>query len=109
MYLTQNKGGCMATSAGSSYTLGHLDNTKQADIVAEQKDRCMCIRCPTYNECMQEKSELLYCIIGRSPTCSFEKKGCICPMCPVKVTLGLTKAYYCIKGSEQEQRGIPAL
>jgi hypothetical protein len=95
----------MATSTGYSHELEPMDDTKQGGIIADQKDRCVCIRCPTYNECMHEKSELLFCITGRSPTCAFEKRGCICPMCPVRETFGLTKAYYCIKGSEQEQGG----
>jgi hypothetical protein len=81
-----------------------MDETGRDRLIAEQKDRCVCSVCPTYNECMGEKHELCYCIVGCSPTCTFEKKGCICPTCPLKVTLGLSKSYYCIKGSEQEQR-----
>jgi len=81
-----------------------MDETGRTRLIAEQKDRCACSGCPTYNECMREKYEQLYCIIGRSPTCTFEKKGCICPTCPVKDVAGLEKAYHCIRGTEQEQR-----
>jgi hypothetical protein len=84
--------------------LAAMDETGRARFIAEQKDHCTCSGCPTYNECMREKYEQLYCIIGRSPKCSFERKGCICPTCPVKDAAGLQKAYYCIKGTEEEQR-----
>ena len=81
--------------------------TQRAITLAEQKDRCVCGVCPTYNECMREKGEIFYCITGRSPVCTFEKKGCICPACPVTTALGLRKAYFCIRGSEQDQRQSP--
>ena len=45
-----------------------------------------------------------FCVTGKSQDYIFEKKGCICPTCPVRATLGLKKAYYCIRGAEQEQR-----
>jgi hypothetical protein len=83
-----------------------MDETRRAIILAEQKDRCVCGGCPTYNECMREKGEIFYCITGRSPVCTFEKKACICPMCPVKVTLGLQKSYFYVRGSEQDQRTL---
>jgi hypothetical protein len=94
----------MDTFEEFSQKLASMDAKGRDRMIAEQKDHCVCSGCPTYNECMREKSELCYCILGRSPTCAFEKKGCICPTCPLKVTLGLSKSYYCIKGSEQEQR-----
>jgi hypothetical protein len=53
---------------------------------------------------MRAGDELLFCVTGKRPTCTFDKKGCVCPICPVKTTLGLKKAYYCIRGSEQEQK-----
>ncbi|HUT38730.1 MAG TPA: DUF2769 domain-containing protein [Methanoregula sp.] len=53
---------------------------------------------------MRADNALLFCITGKSPTCTFDKKGCVCPGCPVKPILGLTRAYYCIRGSEQEQK-----
>ena len=64
---------------------------------------CICADCPSYNECMREKDELLFCTLVKSISCAFEKKGCICPACPVKVELHLMKAYYCIRGNEEEQ------
>ncbi|MFA5268899.1 MAG: DUF2769 domain-containing protein [Methanoregula sp.] len=71
--------------------------------IMESRGMCICEPCPTYNECMRADESLLFCVTGKSATCTFEKKGCICPTCPVTKYLGLKKAYYCIKGNEQEQ------
>jgi hypothetical protein len=78
------------------------DNTNT--IITENRARCICEPCPTYNECMRAGDELLFCVVGKSPTCTFDKKGCLCPTCPVTPILGLKKAYYCIRGSEKEQK-----
>jgi hypothetical protein len=53
---------------------------------------------------MRADESLLFCIIGKAGNCTFEKKGCICPTCPVTKSLGLKKAYYCIRGTEQDQQ-----
>jgi hypothetical protein len=68
------------------------------------KKLCICEPCPSYTECMRSGPELLFCVTGKSPSCKFDKKGCICPTCPVKPLLALKKAYYCIKGTEKEQQ-----
>jgi hypothetical protein len=73
------------------------------EIIEENWGKCICGRCPTYNECMRADESLLFCFTGKSATCTFEKKGCICPTCPVTKARALKKAYYCIKGTEQEQ------
>ena len=78
-------------------------------IIAENRAKCICDPCPTYNECMRAGDELLFCITGKSPTCTFDKKGCVCPICPVRPILGLKKAYFCIRGSEQEQENTGTL
>ncbi len=70
----------------------------------EKRRRCICGSCPTYNECMRADDSLLFCITGRAANCTFDKKGCLCPACPVTAMLGLKKSYYCIRGTEQEQR-----
>ena len=79
-----------------------MDNGRQQVMDAE-RTRCICDPCPSYNECMRADSQLLFCMTGKSPTCTFEKKGCLCPSCPVTRNHGLTKAYYCIRGSQEEQ------
>jgi len=73
-------------------------------IIADNRAKCICDPCPTYNECMRADTSLLFCVLGKSQNCTFDKKGCLCPGCPVKSALGLTKAYYCIRGSENEQK-----
>jgi hypothetical protein len=73
-------------------------------IIAQNRAKCICKSCPTYNECMRADDQLLFCVKGRSPTCTFDKKGCLCPACPVTRVLGLKKSYYCLRGSEEEQK-----
>ncbi len=80
-----------------------MNDNRQKNI-DENKKKCICGPCPSYTECMRAGSELLFCVTGKSQDCMFEKKGCICPTCPVRAVLGLKKAYYCIKGTEQEQQ-----
>jgi Protein of unknown function (DUF2769) len=73
-------------------------------IVAQNRAKCICPSCPTYNECMRADDQRLFCVTGRSPTCTFDKKGCLCPACPVTKVLGLKRFYYCLHGSEEEQQ-----
>jgi len=65
--------------------------------------QCFCPNCPSYNECAKGKTELLYCAgeIGKS-TCAYEKKGCVCGVCPVHTENALTSMYYCIQGSADQ-------
>lgn len=73
-------------------------------IIGENREKCICEPCPTYNECMRADESLLFCVAGRSADCTFEKKGCLCPACPVTQILALNGAYYCIRGTVQEHR-----
>lgn len=68
------------------------------------KKKCTCAACPTYNECMARKRELIYCILGKSRNCQIDELGCICPDCPVAAELDLKNTYYCTQGSENELR-----
>jgi hypothetical protein len=79
------------------------DEKKQ--MIMKNRALCTCAKCPSYTTCMKEKGELLFCSSGKS-TCTVEKKACICPSCPVTGMMGLTHAYYCIKGTEKELRGM---
>jgi hypothetical protein len=74
--------------------------------IEESKALCICPDCPTYNECAQTKNELFYCGIGQSPTCITKEQGCVCPACPITEKLGLTKQFFCTRGTEKEQRGM---
>jgi len=76
----------------------------EEEIIAENRARCICDPCPSYNECMRAADERVFCIIGKSPSCMFDKKGCICPNCPVWQAMGFKKSYYCIRGSELDQK-----
>ncbi len=61
------------------------------------KAKCMCARCPTYDDCARKKGELLFCIGGKS-ACKLEKYGCVCGMCPIEKIKGFTGVYFCITG-----------
>jgi len=67
--------------------------------------KCICGKCPTYNDCMKGKKEGLFCALGKTG-CAVTKKACLCPTCPVTPQMGLSHGYYCIKGSEKEIRGL---
>ena len=73
--------------------------------VSALRAKCICGKCPTYNDCMKEKKEALFCALGKSG-CTATKKGCLCPACPVTRELGLRHGYYCMQGSEKEIRGL---
>jgi hypothetical protein len=66
----------------------------------ENFGKCICGQCPSYDECMKDKSEGLYCARGKS-SCKFEKKGCLCGACPVTSEFGLDKLYYCEIGKAE--------
>jgi hypothetical protein len=81
-----------------------MPESEQKALVEENRAMCVCESCPSYTQCMEEHGELLYCSEGKSRDCKVELMGCICPSCPVMLSMGLTKAYYCMRGSEVEQR-----
>jgi hypothetical protein len=67
---------------------------------------CTCPDCPTYTDCARRGDERLYCVSGASPgKCIDTMQGCICPDCPMTDMLELQNTYYCMHGSEKEQRG----
>jgi hypothetical protein len=67
----------------------------------ENMKKCVCAKCPSYNECSAGKNELLFCAIGKSG-CEYKMNGCICGSCPVEIENGLKAGYYCLKGSAEE-------
>lgn len=56
--------------------------------------KCVCGKCPSYNECMKKSKEGLFCARGKS-SCEYDKKGCICGGCPVSIENKLKGGYYC--------------
>jgi hypothetical protein len=73
-------------------------------MIEANKKLCICPECPTYNDCARKLKELLYCALGKSPSCITEEVACVCPTCPVTEQLGLKHMYFCTKGTERTQR-----
>jgi len=64
----------------------------------DNSEQCVCPGCPTYDRCMSDASEALYC--ARSETvCEPEAKSCLCGGCPVWAVSGLEEYYYCLRGT----------
>ncbi|MGD1061574.1 MAG: DUF2769 domain-containing protein [Methanomassiliicoccales archaeon] len=82
---------------------------KKVDTAAMVKsyfEKCDCPGCPTFNSCAGDKGERVYCLAGKSASCVKESdmSGCICPGCPVQDEFRFEKMYYCIYGSNKEQK-----
>ncbi|MEM2911838.1 MAG: DUF2769 domain-containing protein [Candidatus Bathyarchaeia archaeon] len=73
-------------------------------MIESNRKLCICGECPTYTECSRQARELLFCALGRSPMCITEEVDCICPTCPVTEQLGLINQFFCLRGTEREQR-----
>ncbi|MGD0817041.1 MAG: DUF2769 domain-containing protein [Methanomassiliicoccales archaeon] len=78
--------------------------SRQFQNLVEDKKKCVCISCSSYNECAARKRELLFCLLGNSSDCNLDELGCICPNCPVAAELDLKNSYYCTQGSEKQMR-----
>jgi hypothetical protein len=65
-------------------------------------DQCICSNCPSWIECNEEGG---FCVasIGKSK-CIIHENGCICGGCPVYEKMKLSHMYYCIRGSEKDQK-----
>ena len=55
----------------------------------ENLEKCSCMDCPTYSQCMKENGQILFCSTGKSD-CRVEMKECICDGCPVDKEYHLT-------------------
>ena len=86
--------------------MSQMTDEERMKAIEANKNLCICPDCPTYNECAQEKGEIFYCAMGKSPTCITKGLGCICPACPITEKMGLTHDYFCTNGTEKEQRGM---
>jgi len=58
---------------------------------------CYCPACPTYDQCMKDKGEKLFCA-RRTSACPVTRRGCECGECTVAVRCGLSLNYYCDAG-----------
>jgi hypothetical protein len=63
---------------------------------------CLCPRCPSFTDCREETA---FCLgtTGKS-SCITREQGCLCPSCPVLDQEGLSRVYYCTRGTETDQR-----
>ncbi len=67
---------------------------------SENLQQCICGECPSYNDCMRDKMEGLYCAREKS-SCEFDKNGCLCGACPLVMDYALDKMYYCEIGAAE--------
>ena len=65
---------------------------------SENKEKCICSGCPTYNDCMTKKDQKLFCSAGKTE-CQLKKQGCICGECPISSEFQLHDWYFCEKGA----------
>jgi hypothetical protein len=61
-------------------------------------DRCVCPTCPTYNDCMQDAGQRMFCSRGVTE-CGPKPMSCVCGTCPVWSQYTLKDYYYCIEGA----------
>lgn len=72
--------------------------TKRVPDTKENYEMCYCGSCPTYNQCMSQSAEKLYC--SRNKTgCNLERLGCVCGECNVAIKYALSSNYYCVIGT----------
>ena len=55
----------------------------------ENLDKCICKNCSTYNDCMKNNADGLFCAKGKTD-CTVEKKECMCVSCPIDTEYRLT-------------------
>lgn len=60
--------------------------------------RCLCPTCPTYDDCMQEKHQRIFCSRGKTD-CAPTAAGCLCGECPVWAEYRLGSYYFCLDGA----------
>ena len=65
----------------------------------ENMMKCIFMKCPTYNMCMKDKMEGMFCSAGKS-SCELKQTGCICTDCPLWTEYELKIAYHCVNGAE---------
>ncbi len=63
----------------------------------ETMKKCICMNCPSHNECMKGKMEGFFCAKDKA-TCEFDKVGCVCGECPITGEFQLSGGYWCEAG-----------
>ena len=69
----------------------------KVEVTDANRELCLCPGCPTFDGCMRDGGETLYCGVGRTP-CEPASKGCLCGGCPVTSAYALKGGYYCLSG-----------
>jgi hypothetical protein len=64
----------------------------------ENITKCVCGGCPSYNDCMRDGKEILYCAREKS-ACDVPRNGCLCGACPLTPEFDLDKLFYCVIGA----------
>lgn len=66
----------------------------------ENLERCLCKECPSYNACMKEGMQGLFCARQKT-NCDFERQGCFCGRCPISTEYALNNFYFCDTGAAE--------
>jgi hypothetical protein len=83
--------------------ISQMNTDEKNTFVERNRSLCICPKCPSYNGCMKDKQERMFCWAGKSP-CLVTPTGCLCPTCPVAAVMGYSHTYYCTGGTEREFR-----
>jgi len=79
--------------------LDSLSPDELSNKIAEVKDSCVCITCPSYDG--TGEINVGFCTIGKSDLIT-ENKGCSCGDCPVTSILSLRWGGYCMHGAAKD-------
>lgn len=66
----------------------------------ENAGRCICPECPTYDQCMGQADQKLFCSRGKTE-CGPKQRGCMCGQCPVWSENDLGDYYFCVEGAAE--------
>jgi len=83
--------------------MGRMLEGERRKQIDEAMGMCICPQCPTYAGTGEEN--VYFCGTSKSTVIN-EEEGCTCGICPVVERMGLTRLYYCTRGSEAQQRGV---
>lgn len=79
-----------------------LPEAERAKQLEQSKAMRICSNCSSY---VDTGERILFRGLGKGSKVK-EEKGCVCGTCPVAAHMGLTRLYYCTRGSERDQRGV---
>jgi glucose/arabinose dehydrogenase len=85
--------------SGNIYKVTQIKIESGEEIPDTERNRrlCICPSCPSYNLCMENNLERLYCAKAKSK-CEIVKKGCICGECPIASEYRISGFYFCTEG-----------